>query len=972
MSKAIILNGPYLLAPTTNSMTIVWETRVQIETNVFYGVNERFDQKSEIEVQRATPYKDNPDGNFIYTSIIKKLDADTKYSYKIKFRDEQEVCGEFKTLGDNPDVKRIYTISDSHLFYTNRQFTNTVIANKPDFIIHIGDISFGTGYQREQYEDNWFKKIPEVIKTIPVIHVPGNHDDGPFYNDFFTFPQSKTYQCDKAKRSFSFDYGKIHFLILDSNPWGLFEMNAINSGLTADSETKKKIYDTLEWAVDDLKSNQAKSADWRVIVLHHPYTDEFNNKYIVPIAEKYNVNLVMSGHLHYYVKSVSINPEIGAKTVYLTQGTAQDGEHEFNPGQSDKRLLVEFPEVIALGKGNYGKLDITKSNLTYKNYGFNKDDDQEILVDTVVLTKEKPEIIISDVQIDTIDKFGHIRISGKAKNAGSGFEGVIVKVNDNGAEHVINLFGNKGKERIIALNCNEEKDFIALYETTDPGQHELYVEGITKSITVCEPEQLTFEHMKFKVGNEKNTNLLIASVEITNNLKNEVQVPVDLIINEEVVQRKTISLAGYEKKNIEYYHKLSRGGSYKVKIANLEEKEIRVQGPVRIIPRVKDLSGNGNDALLHGTPRVVKEKDGVIVHLDQYSDYLEIPDSDSLRVSDGFTGMVWANISRLAQGAEMSHNPLMVKGKSIGWGATYLLRMAVERAGSLKWGTCHDITEYAWQGGNASLNEWVQYTSSFDKKSGGTSYCNTNKVAEISGIGDDARLRNWEQEPLFVGYSYIGHVIKEIARPKYFTHLPAQISQVRFYRTKLSSQENQFIYKNPAEIGPKSDELAVWLDFNNIITTGTHITEWRRPAIFEPSYKTEKKYWNFNQLKVSAVIPDATTLEATVEVSDDGDLVKDSKKICIHDGVCCVDLSNLQQAQYIRIVTKFVAEVGDKGTFTPELWEYQVTASTENTFTEMIWATRDDWEKGRMTEAVGFEPVDRLKTFHEYTDVIHG
>ncbi|MBU3215097.1 metallophosphoesterase [Clostridium estertheticum] len=972
MVEDVMLNGPYLLSPTTNSMTVVWETRTRIKTNVFYGIYGQLDQSIEVCIHKETSCKDNADGNFICMAIINNLDSNTQYSYMIQLESGEKVRGNFKTLNDNPDKIKIFTISDSHLFYTNKQFSNIVMRNKPDFIIHVGDIPFGTGYQREQYENNWFKKIPEVLKTIPFIYIPGNHDDGPFYNDFFTFPQSKIYHCDETGRTFSFDYGKTHFLMIDSNSWGLFEMNAVNSGLLVDVKTKKLIKDTLDWVIDDLKLEQSQSAEWRVMVLHHPYTDEFNNKYIVPIAEKYNVNFVLSGHLHYYIKNISINPKIGAKTVYITQGSAQDGENELNLGESDKRLLAEFPEVIATGKGDYGCINIVKDRFDYQSFGFENDNPQEILVDTVILTNEEPKIIISNVQITTLDNFGHIQITGKTRNVGSGIAAVTVRVNDNEIEHVINLFGNKGEERVIALNCNEEIFFVAIYEAKIPGQHGLRVTNVTKNIIVSEPKQLTFEYMKLKVDNDKNTNLLSASVEITNNLKNDLHVPVEFFIDENIIETKMVSLRGYEKKLIQYYHKFLRGGNYRVKIANLEEKEIKIQSTLRIIPRVKDLSGNGNDALLHGTPRVVKEADRVVVKLDQYSDYLEIPDSDSLHVNEGFTGVVWANISRLAKNTEMGHNPLMAKGKSIGWGATYLLRMVVERAGSLKWGTCYDGTEYHWQGGNISLNEWVQYTVSFCKKSGGDSYCNANKVASILGIPMESKLRNWENEPLFIGYSYIGHVITEIGRPKYFTHLPAQISQVRFYRTKLTCDENQFIYENPIEIGPKSDELAVWLDFSNIENKGTHITEWRRPAQFKPSYKTEKKCWNFNQLKITAVVPSPAYLEAIVEISDDGELVKDSKNICIENGTRYVDLLDLQQGQYIRIVTKFTAEVGGKGTFIPELSEYQVTASTENDFTEIIWGTRSDWEKGNLIGAIGFESSDRLKTFDEYTDVIHG
>lgn len=970
ISNNVILNGPYLMSPTTNSMTVAWETGIQIDTNLFYGINGAVNKKAEVCIHKETPCKENPNGNFIYSAFISNLGSNTLYNYKIKLKSGEEVCGTFKTLDVNPHNINILTISDSHLFYINEQFTNVVLNSKPDFIIHVGDIPFGTGYQREQYENNWFKKVPEVLKRFPVIYVHGNHDDGPFFNDFFTIPQSKVYKCDNTGRTFSFDYGRIHFIMIDSDSWGLFEMNAVNSGLPVDDETKKIKNDTLDWVVNDLRSEQAKTADWRVMVLHHPYTDEFNNKYIVPIAEEYNANLVLSGHLHYYIKNISINPKIGAKTVYIAQGSAQDAESKLDLGESNNRLLTEFPEVVALGKENYGYITIMGNMLKYQTFGFNKS--ERILVDEVILENKEPDVIISEIKVDALDNFGHIRINGKAKNIGHGIAAVKISVKDNDDEHIINLFGQKGKERVIALNYNEEKSFTAIYNIKVPGKHQLCVEGVIENVTVSEDGKLKFENMKVKVGNGGNANLLASSVEVTNNLNYKVQVPIKLFIDKSNVETKLVSLQGHEKKIIEFYYKFLHGGDHCVRVENMEEKEVKIQGAIRVIPKIKDLSGNGNDAFLRGTPRVIQESDKVIVCLDKYDDYLEIPDSPSLHVEEGFTGIVSASVDRLAKDTEMGHNPLMVKGKSIGWGATYLLRMAIERAGGLKWGTCHDITEYAWQGGNVNLNKFTQYTAAFSKISGGTSYCNTDKVASIPGIKSDAEFRNWEGEPLFVGYSYIGHIIKEIDRPKYFTHLPAKISQVRFYTTKLSDEENRYICENPTQIGPNNKDLVVWLDFNNIESSGSHITEWRRPAAFKPSYKTEKRCWNFNELKVKAAVPGKTSIKATIEVSDDGNLVKGSKSIFIEDGSSNINLIGLDKGQYIRIITKFTAQVDNEGTFIPELFEYEINASIENTFTKMIWSTRSDWEKGKFMGQVGFEPVDRLKVFDEYTDVIHG
>ena len=101
----------------------------------------------------------------------------------------------------------------------------------------------------------------------------------------------------------------------------------------------------------------------------------------------------------------------------------------------------------------------------------------------------------------------------------------------------------------------------------------------------------------------------------------------------------------------------------------------------------------------------------------------------------------------------------------------------------------------------------------------------------------------------------IHHVIPEIGRPKYFTHLPGAVSQVRFYRAGLTEKENNEIYAHPIEKGPRAEDLAVWLDFRDILTVGTHTTEWRHPAVYSQDFLTEKKYWRFKQLKTKAVLP---------------------------------------------------------------------------------------------------------------------
>lgn len=970
-NKKCILNGPYLLDPSASGVTIAWETASPGPMEVVYGIHTAEEGTCTAVCTKTLPCRDYPQGCCLYTATLTGLRAGVSYEYAIYERQDLLDCSSFKTLQEAPEEACFVTLSDSHLFHTEKQFSRMIKKVQPNMILHGGDISFGTGYQHEQYEENWFNKIPDILPSVPVYYIPGNHDDGPFFESYFTDPQAAHVHSMAGGSAFSFEYGAAHIVMADSNPWGLFEMNAVNSGLAVDEGTKERIDATLRWIEADLCSDTARKASWRILIVHHPYTDLFNNKYIVPIAEKCHVDLVLGGHLHYYLKAVSINPDIGAKLMYVSQGSMQEPEAAIHDLDSGKRLLGQFPEVTAMGRSNYGILRVTDKKIQYELYGFTTDGD-DVLVDTIHMTHDEPAIELDEVELRRLDNNGRVEIQAQVRNTGHTPAVAVLDVYDNQTQHTINLFGTEGDSHLVYLEAGEETKIFTVYKAMTQGNHEIKVAHKTLDIIVFEPEQLSFEHMKIFAGKGENTDCMLASIEATNNLDRELFLPVPLYIDQRIAESKNLFFRGHEKQSIEFRYKFRQGGSYQVSIGDQLPKEIQIEEGIRIVPRIHDKSGHGNTGLLQGTPKVLQNGADVEVCFEHYGDYIEIPASEDFNVTQGFTSMVWARVDRLAKENEMGHNPLMVRGKSVGWGATYLLRMVIERTGGLKWGTCHDITEYSWQGGHAAIGEWMHYSMAFDKKRGGDSWCNGQNVVHVPGIADTCQLRQWETEPIFIGYSYIGHVIPEIDRPKYFTHLPGRVSQVRFYKTGLTEEENRKIGDAPAQKGPKASQLAVWFDFHDILNVGTHTTEWRHPAVYAPNFVTEKKYWRFRQLKVKTVLPLQAGMKATVEVSDDGAIILDRLSITLKNGTTYIDLSPLPPAQYIRIITEFAAEVGPEGTFIPELKEYQVTAFNETDFTEIYWSTHKDWQRGTFTGAVGFAPVDRLREYPEYTDVIHG
>lgn len=968
--KDLLRNGPYLLSPTAHEITIAWELREEEAAVLYYGT-ETLSQSAVVRRQRLSVSKEDGEECFLCHARLTGMAADTEYTYSICVGTRLLVAASFRTLHEEPEQLHLLTISDTQIFRPHEAFTAMAKEERPDFILHGGDISFGTGYQHEQYEENWFQRIPAVLASTPVFYARGNHDDGPFFETLFTESQAKSLNAAPDGHSFSMDYGIAHIVMVDSTPWGLFEMNAENAGCTLDAENRQRIQETLAWVESDLMSAAAQAAQWRILMMHHPYTDVFNNRHIVPLAEKCRVDLVVGGHLHRYVKAVSVNPEIGARTVYVMQGSLQNPAEGCDKGLPERRLLEEFPEVVAMGRNNYGLLDISADALDYRFYGF-RPDGTRILVDTVRMEHGEPQLAFENIHLRRIDNNGHIEIQADVSNVGTVLAAVVMELSDNGCKKKLNLFGEPRQSRIVLLAPGERQAVSAVYQARTPGVHRIECGGVQEEIFVFEPKELSFSHMHIAPLQADKADCIYATIEAVNNLDREIYTTVPLYVDQRIAATQSSFFRARERRLLNFCHAFRRGGTYQVSIADQLPEEICIEGSIRVIPRVLDKSGSGHYALLQGSPKVVEIDGQREVHLEEYGDYIEIPPSPGLVAPQGFTGMVRAAVDRLANEDEMGHNPLMMRGISVGWGATYTLRMVVDRSGNLKWGTCYDVTEYQWQGGAARVGAWADYAISFDKRRGGTSYCDGQAVAHVPGIPAKAEIRQWENQPIFIGYSHIGHVIPELGKPKYFTHLPGRIGGVRFYRKGLTGEAVRAVLAAPEEAGADRGQLAVWLDFRHILTVGTHTTEWRHPAIYDPAFKAQKKYWRFRQLRAKTKLPPQATLRANVEVSDDKISVKAHMKIVLKDGTNYIELSQLPEAQYLRIVTDFSATVGEQGTFVPVLYEYQITAENEVDFADMLWATRPDWERGTFSGAVGFAPVDRLRDYPAYTDIIHG
>ena len=215
---------------------------------------------------------------------------------------------------------RVWAIGDSGIGdYKARKVRDTFVdftGGDWDLTLGLGDLAYFEG-QRWQYEKHFFDHFKEQNARVPVFTTPGNHDrptsdmwsqTGPYF-DMFTNPGDGESGgvASHHKSYYSFDYGPVHFVSVDSDQLGLKD----DPGL-------------YEWLEKDLVQAQKGNYSW-IVAYHHqpPYSKgshDSDSEYecyklrqnLVPMFEKYGVDLVLAGHSHSYERSHLLNGHFGS------------------------------------------------------------------------------------------------------------------------------------------------------------------------------------------------------------------------------------------------------------------------------------------------------------------------------------------------------------------------------------------------------------------------------------------------------------------------------------------------------------------------------------------------------------------------------------------------------------------------------------------------------------------------------------
>jgi hypothetical protein len=196
-----------------------------------------------------------------------------------------------------------------------------------DIMLHGGDIvygvSSGTGDASHQTYQTWFFDIyRDILRRKPWFPSMGNHDSRPSnswgqaYLELFVLPDEAGTgtHADHAERYYSFDYGPVHFVVLDTE-------FAFQAGSRRAAQ--------LAWLDADLATT---TQPWKVAFFHKsPYSSgraHGSNLDVRgafrPLFEKHGVQIVMSAHEHNYERLVpwreSTNAAQQAVTYFVSGG----------------------------------------------------------------------------------------------------------------------------------------------------------------------------------------------------------------------------------------------------------------------------------------------------------------------------------------------------------------------------------------------------------------------------------------------------------------------------------------------------------------------------------------------------------------------------------------------------------------------------------------------------------------------------
>jgi acid phosphatase type 7 len=334
-----VLVKPYLQPGNVSTLAkeekvLIWQTDSVPASYTVQASLQNFTSSGKIIKAKASNVELKLKGKttLLYRAVLRGLSFDTVYYYKVMMNEKIISYDTFRTRTKKP-FTRFVALGDFGAGTPEQAAIASRIAKqKPQFIVTTGDNVYPNGLE-EEYRSNFFpyylspgpNKGAALMSKIPFYMVLGNHDvradsldkdpstfaffyytdlplNAPLTEHAVTIKGSdalvKAFKKNTKPRfpgtsNFSFDYGNVHMVCLDANDY----VNPLDPQLVA-------------WLREDLGKS---TADWKIVTFHEPGFNSSIAHYeyqlmrlLSPLFEQVGVNLVLTGHVHNYQRSVPL------------------------------------------------------------------------------------------------------------------------------------------------------------------------------------------------------------------------------------------------------------------------------------------------------------------------------------------------------------------------------------------------------------------------------------------------------------------------------------------------------------------------------------------------------------------------------------------------------------------------------------------------------------------------------------------
>ena len=313
---------PYLQNVSETGITVMWETNAPSNSTVEFGLSARFDRR----VQDTTFVQ-------IHEVHLRGLKPQTVYFYRVISRDKTGSSLASDTLSFQtavlPETAFAFAVVGDSRTYPDRwgRIARLVWGERPNFVLHVGDV-VTNGNVKEQWVREFLVPAARLFGRVPFFVAIGNHErNAHWFYDYMCNPPPENY--------YTFTYGDAEFIVVDTND---------RQGLQPGGRQ-------YNWLVHALKSSKAT---WKFVAHHHPPYSSDENDYgdayrgpttlgdpqvrlLVPLYEKYGVDIVWVGHIHTYERTWPIRKgRVDEKrgVIYIQAGGGGAELEDFAPTRS--------------------------------------------------------------------------------------------------------------------------------------------------------------------------------------------------------------------------------------------------------------------------------------------------------------------------------------------------------------------------------------------------------------------------------------------------------------------------------------------------------------------------------------------------------------------------------------------------------------------------------------------------------------